>query len=186
LAEILIVYATLQGHTLRVAERVAEHVAAAGHRPALTRVDAAPAPTGFDAAIVGAPVQAGHFAAAVVEYATAHATELARRPSGLFFVCLTAAQNDDASRATVDGYLRTFQRQTGWTPDVVASFAGALPTEPTTLLHRALMRDVVARSGRAGHVFTDWDAVGGFVEAFVHHVRRADEPGLSSARRASA
>ncbi len=187
MAEILIVYASHQDPTLRIAERVAEHVARTGHRPTLTSVDAAPSPATFDGAIVGAPVRRGRFAAAIVKYAVAHAEELARRPSGLFFVCLTAA-HDDASRATVDGYLRTFQSESGWRPDVIASFVGARPDAPTTLLHRALMRDVAVRSGRGGdgREGRDWDAVGGFVEAFAHHIRRATDPTFSSTRRASA
>ena len=141
MAEILIVYTTLQGHTLRVAERVAESAADAGHRPTLARVEAAPALGPFDAVIVGAPVQAGAFAEPVVAFAKEHAADLGRVPTGLFFVCLTSAGDDGASRATVDGYLRAFQSDTHWRPDVIASFAGTLRHPHDSLLHRALMRD---------------------------------------------
>lgn len=190
MAEILIVYTTLQGHTLRVAERVAESAADAGHRPTLARVDAAPALGPFDAVIVGAPVQAGAFAEPVVAFAKEHAADLGRVPTGLFFVCLTSAGDDGASRATVDGYLRAFQSDTHWRPDVIASFAGTLRHPHDSLLHRALMRDAApgapAREDLPhDRVYTHWDAVGGFVEAFLHHLVRSTGPDLSSVRPAS-
>jgi menaquinone-dependent protoporphyrinogen oxidase len=190
MAEVVIVYITLQGHTERVAERVAHDLLAAGHRATLANAGEAPELGGFDAAILGAPVQMGHVAAPVVAYARAHAAELQRMPSGFFSVSLTAAHDDDASRQAIDRYLRDFQNGTGWRPDVIASFAGALRFTQYSLLHRALMRQVAAKEGLAGdgredRVYTDWDAVGGFVEAFLHHLRRATEPGLSSVRPAS-
>jgi menaquinone-dependent protoporphyrinogen IX oxidase len=54
------------------------------------------------------------------------------------------------------------------------------------------MRQVAAKGGldtddRHDHVYTDWDAVGGFVEAFLHHVTRAaGASDVSSTRPASA
>jgi menaquinone-dependent protoporphyrinogen oxidase len=191
LSHVLIVYATHQGHTLRVAQRVADAVRAAGHAATVTRVEDAPDVAGFDAAIVGAPVHMGHFSPQVVAYAKAQAAELRRRPSGFFSISLTAAQDGGASREAIDRYLRSFQADTDWRPDVIASFAGALPYTRFGLVHRALMRQIAAKGGldtddRHDHVYTDWDAVGGFVEAFVHHVGRAAIAGdVSSARPAS-
>ena len=192
MSHVLIVYATHQGHTLRVAQRVADAVRAAGHTATVARVEDAPAVASFDAAIIGAPVHLGHFSPPVVAYARAQAADLRRRPSGFFSISLTAAQHDGASRDAIDRYLRSFQADTDWRPDVIASFAGALPYTRFGLVHRALMRHVAARGGldtddRQDHVYTDWDAVGGFVEAFLHHVDRANGAAdVSSARPASA
>jgi menaquinone-dependent protoporphyrinogen oxidase len=189
---VLIVYATHQGHTLRVAQRVADAVCAAGHTATVARVEEAPDVAAFDAAIVGAPVHMDRFPAHVVAYAKAHAADLRRVPSGFFSISLTAAQDDGASREAIDRYLRSFQADTGWHPDVIASFAGALPYTRFGLVHRALMRQVAAKSGldtdaSHDHVYTDWDAVGGFVEAFLHHLGRAEgSAGVSSTRPASA
>jgi menaquinone-dependent protoporphyrinogen oxidase len=192
LSRVLIVYATHQGHTLRVAQRVAEAVGAADHAPTVARVEEAPDVAGFDAAVIGAPVHMGHFSPAVVTYAKSQAPYLGRMPSGFFSISLTAAQGGGASREAMDRYLRTFQRATDWHPDVIASFAGALPYTRFSLLHRALMRHVAAKGGldtddRHDHVYTDWDAVGGFVEAFLHHVERANGASdVSSTRPTSA
>jgi menaquinone-dependent protoporphyrinogen oxidase len=191
MSKVVIVYATQQGHTLRVAQRVADGICAAGHTASVARVEEAPDVGRFDAAIVGAPVHMGRFAPPVVAYAHAQAAALRNVPSGFFSISLTAAQDDGASRAAIDSYLRTFQEETGWRPDVIASFAGALPYTRFGLVHRAMMRQVAAQGGldtddRHDHVYTDWDAVGGFVEAFLHHLHRANgAEGISSARPAS-
>jgi menaquinone-dependent protoporphyrinogen oxidase len=192
LSHVLVVYATHQGHTLRVAQRVADAVRAAGHEATVARVEEAPNVASFDGVIIGAPVHMGHFAPPVVAYAKAQAVQLRRRPSGFFSISLTAAQDGGASRDAIDRYLRSFQADTDWSPDVIASFAGALPYTRFGLLHRALMRQIAAKGGldtddRHDHVYTDWDAVGGFVEAFLHHVGRANGAAdVSSTRPASA
>jgi menaquinone-dependent protoporphyrinogen oxidase len=191
MSKVVIVYATQQGHTLRVAQRVAEGIGAAGHTATVARVEEAPDVARFDAAIVGAPVHMGRFAGPVVAYAHDQSEALRHVPSGFFSISLTAAQADGASREAIDRFLRAFQADTGWRPDVIASFAGALPYTRFGLVHRALMRQVAAHGGldtddRHDHVYTDWDAVGGFVEAFLHHLDRADRAeAVSSAHPAS-
>jgi len=188
MAEVLIVYATLLGHTRRIGERVAEALHAAGCAPVLADVDAAPALDGFDAAIVGAPVRSASFLATVERYVRVHAVDLARLPSGLYAVSSPDEHDDRAVRHELDRYIRELLGAARWHPDVIASFAGVRPYTHLGLAHQVLGSEAAQpQPGAAeGSAATDWDAVAGFVEAFLHHLRRADATvDVSSARRAS-
>jgi menaquinone-dependent protoporphyrinogen oxidase len=197
MAEVLIVYATLRGYTRHIAERVADDLRADGHATKVVDVAEAPAPAGFDAAIVGAPVCDAALLESIEAYVRAHAGELRTRPSALFSVCAPDEHDDRQSRQALDGYLRGLQDEVRWRPDLIANFAGMQPFTHIGLAHLVLGADRPAPSGagshheggrvREGRAATDWDAVSGFVEAFVHHLARSSETArLSSTRRASA
>lgn len=186
MAEVLIVYATELGHTRRIAEKVADEVRSAGHRPSVASSDAAPDLDRFDAVIVGAPVRRNAFMAAIEDYAHDHGTDLGGRPSALFSVCDPDDHADRACREALDAYLRALQHETGWQPDVIASFAGVRPYTHIGIAHHVLGAGA-SPAPEAGGGATDWDAVSGFVEAFLHHLHRAlGAPPVSSARPASA
>jgi len=197
MSEVLIVYATLRGYTRRIAERVAEDLRADGHAATVVDVAEAPAPGGFDAAIVGAAVCDASLLASIEVYVRAHAGELGSRPSALFSVCAPDEHDDRNCRQALDGYLRGLQDEVRWYPDLIANFAGLQPFTHIGLAHQVLGADPVAPTGAGSHTeggrahdgraTTDWDAVSGFVEAFVHHLARSSETArFSSARRASA
>lgn len=183
MADVLIVYATELGHTRRIAEKMAGEMRAAGHRPAVASSEAAPDLDAFDAVVVGAPVRTSAFVPAIEDYARDHAADLGRRPSALFSVCAPDDHDDRSCREALDAYLRALQHETGWHPDVIASFAGVRPYTHIGIAHHVLGGEgAAAAEGGA----TDWDAVSGFVEAFLHHLRRALEARtVSSAHPAS-
>jgi menaquinone-dependent protoporphyrinogen oxidase len=185
MAEVLIVYATELGHTRRIAERVATEMRSAGHHPSVASSDAAPELRRFDAVIVGAPVRTSAFVAAIEDYARDHAADLGGRPSALFSVCAPDDHDDRGCREALDTYLRALQHETGWHPDVIASFAGVRPYTHIGMAHHVLSSET---SKAADHETgaTDWDAVSGFVEAFLHHLQRAQGArSVSSAHPAS-
>ena len=185
MAEVLIVYATELGHTRRIAERVATDTRSAGHRPTVASTEAAPPPGSFDAVIVGAAVRASAFIPAIERYTREYADPMGQRPSGLFSVCAPDDHDDRACRDALDTYLRDLQHDIGWHPDVIASFAGIRPYTHIGIAHRVLATEgQTMADSEAGA--TDWDAVSGFVEAFLHHLQRAQGArSVSSTRPAS-
>jgi len=186
MAEVLIVYATELGHTRRIAEKVAAEMRSAGHRPSVASSDSAPELDRFDAVIVGAPVRTSTFMAAIEDYARDHAADLGHRPSALFSVCAPDDHDDRGCREALDAYLRELQHETGWHPDVIASFAGVRPYTHIGLAHRVLATEASQAADREAGA-TDWDAVSGFVEAFLHHLQRAQRArSVSSTRPTSA
>jgi menaquinone-dependent protoporphyrinogen IX oxidase len=178
MAGVLIAYTTTLGYTRCIALRVSAELARAGHRPILVHVDRDPDPADYDAVILGAPVRNSAFVASMTCYAQRHAESLRRRPSGLFSACPPQEHRDHVTRRALDRYLRDFQAATGWQPDVIASFAGGNPYPHIGL--------TPTNEPEAEEAATDWDAVAGFVEAFLHTLQRdrARAP-LSSVRPAS-
>jgi len=172
MSEILIVFASTHGHTGKIAARIHEIITAEGHRAELRDVASATGlkPTDYDAVIVGASIHAGHHQKKLVEWATQHATALNMVSSAFFSVCLTAAEDDDESRAATRAYLDEFEEHTGWTPRMRTTFAGALQYREYDFMTRLLMRIMMKRgdhptdTGR-DYDYTDWDAVEDFARA---------------------
>jgi menaquinone-dependent protoporphyrinogen oxidase len=172
MTRILLLHASFDGQTARIAERIGAGCAAAGHHVTVRAVDSAGATFDIathDAVILGGAVRYGRFGRALESLARANATLLDGLPNALFCVCLTAARPEGAKQAAQ--YVAAFERRTGWTPQSSAIFAGALPYRRYNPLLRLVMRLV---SGSAGgdtdtsrnHEYTDWAAVDRFAAQF--------------------
>jgi menaquinone-dependent protoporphyrinogen oxidase len=121
--------------------------------------------------IVGASIHAGHHQREVIEWAGRHRTSLGMRPSAFFSVCLTAADDTEESRVATRGYLDSVVEATGWTPDRMVTFAGALQYLEYDFATRLVIRLMMRKGGHPtdtsrDHDFTDWDAVEGFAREF--------------------
>jgi menaquinone-dependent protoporphyrinogen oxidase len=161
---LLIVYATSEGHTARVADRVAEVVRRTPVTVEVHPVEEAPDPTGFDAVVVGGSIHQGHHSRHLVSYLTAHKTTLSQVPTALFQVSLTSASPDDTHTAKARSLVDELDAASGFDPDVVGMFAGALLYTRYGWFKRHLMRTIVRREGgdtdtSRDYEYTDWDAV---------------------------
>jgi menaquinone-dependent protoporphyrinogen IX oxidase len=96
---ILLVYATRHDSTREVADAVAEELRAAGHKVDQRPATEAPAPTGYDAVVVGGPMIMGWHRQAM-RYVKMHRRELEGLPTALF---ITAASLTDTGETDVDG-----------------------------------------------------------------------------------
>ena len=135
---ILILFASTHGHTAKIAARIAatlQHDGASVDLHPLHAHETQPAPTDYDAVILGASIHAGHYQRALVKWAEQHHTALGLTPSAFFSVCLTAADDTEESRAATRGYLDDFIEQTGWTPGRSATFAGAVQYHEYDIAH---------------------------------------------------
>lgn len=180
MADVLVVYASLEGQTAKVARRIVETLVRRGDRVTAAPVEAGPSPAAYDAVVVGASIHAGRFPAAIVRYVREHLRALRDRPNALFVVCLTAARDDAAARETIAGYLGELREATGWIPEEEARFAGALRYRDYGLLKRALMRRIARAGGldtdaSRDHEYTDWGAVEAFASDFADRVAAGDE-----------
>jgi menaquinone-dependent protoporphyrinogen oxidase len=168
MARILILHATIEGHTARVAARIAQHLrdrghAVQSHRAEMARVGLDLA--GFDAVIVGASVHYGRHPAHLRKWVRRHRADLAALPGAFFSVSLSARTKPPAAQR----YLQTFLRQVGWQPQQTATFAGALPYSKYAPWKRLLMIAFVALAGgdtdaSRDYEYTDWDAVRRFAD----------------------
>ena len=163
MTRVLVLYASTHGHTGKIAARIAEAI---GPEAELRSIDAVPdlAPFNYDAVIVGASVHAGHHQKAVRKWLHEHAAALNGMPSAFFSVCLTAADDTDEARADARRYIDETLEETGWTPRLVQSFAGALQYREYDFFTRLLIKLMMKHGGHPtdtshDHDFTDWDAV---------------------------
>ena len=180
MSRILILYATREGHTARIAARVGQVLRDAGHEVESCRVDGAsgqPEITAYTAVIVGASIHYGAHPRMLRNLLLRHSGDMAARPTAFFSVSLSGG-GPGAKPAAAQRYLENFLRQTRWQPALTASFAGALQYSKYGVFKRRLMRMIVGFAGgdtdmSRDYEYTDWAAVDRFAESFAKHVQRA-------------
>lgn len=170
---ILIVYATTDGQTEKIARFCTDHLTAAGHSvqmtPATRAMDIDPA--AFDAAILAGSLHAGGFQRPLLRFARTHAAALSRLP-GLFLpVSLSAAGHDARDWAGLASCTDRFLAETGWQPSRISHVAGAFRFSRYGLLRAFAMRRI-ARQKDSGlfpgqdREYTDWPALAAALDAF--------------------
>jgi menaquinone-dependent protoporphyrinogen oxidase len=171
MSEILVLYASTHGHTGRIAAAIGLALERAGAKPDVRCIDQDPEvePWRYDAVVVGASVHAGKHQRRMMEWARRNGAALNAMPSAFFSVCLTAAEDTTEAAATVRRLIDEFVEDTGWTPDLARSFAGALQYREYRIFTRFAMKMMMGRGGqptdtRRDYDYTDWDAVERFAK----------------------
>jgi menaquinone-dependent protoporphyrinogen oxidase len=172
MARVMVLHETKWGQTFKIAMRVAERLRAAGHAVEVLGLRHAPSHgrlTGLDGVVVGSCVRSGRHPRAVRRLARDEREFLSRIPSAFFSVSLLQLSTRDASRRTAEAYVPRFLGDTGWTPRLTATFAGALPLSRLGWLRRQLTRRAYRREGfsvEGDSEYTRWDEVDRFADAF--------------------
>lgn len=176
----LILYATTEGYTVRIAERIAQVLRDKGHTVEAHPADAAAAgldPAQYDGVIVGASIHYGRHPGYLRALLRDHRAALAARPGAFFSVSLSAG-GPRAKPEAAQRYLETFLRQVGWRPQHTATVAGALQYRKYGVFKRLLMRVFVGVAGgdtdtSRDYEYTDWDAVERFADTFAQRMKQA-------------
>jgi menaquinone-dependent protoporphyrinogen oxidase len=164
--KILIVYATTEGQTRKIARHVLDALAGAGHAAELIAAEEAGGldPAGFDAAVVAGSVHGGRFQKELVDWARAEARRLSEVPTLFLPVSLTAAGKDAQEWEGLRGCVARFAAETGWTPARVEHVAGAFRFSEYDFFKSwamrwiAAQRDETVRPGE-DREYTDWAAL---------------------------
>jgi menaquinone-dependent protoporphyrinogen oxidase len=175
MTKIMIGYGTTEGQTARIADHLAEVIRGRGHEAQAVNLKRSPEVLldGYDAVIVGGSIHMGKHEEHVVDFVQKNRFRLERLPSAFFSVSLAAHGDMENARA----YVENFQQQTGWHPTQVGLFGGALLYRQYGLLKRLMMKKIV--SDKPGglstdtsrdHVYTDWDEVKRFAQAFLERL----------------
>ena len=173
MARILILFASFDGQTGRIAARIRTVLRTAGHAVTLRSADAPEAGgriEDHDAVIVGAAIRYGRHARSLERLVRERARAIAGRPNAFFSVCRSAG-GPGAKPAEASRYVEEFRARTGWEPRVTASFAGALLYRKYNPFIRFMMRLIVGAAGgdidtSRDYEYTDWLAVDRFASAF--------------------
>jgi menaquinone-dependent protoporphyrinogen oxidase len=176
----LILYATTEGHTARIVERIAQRLRDKGHTVETHRADEIPAgvdPAAYDGVMLGASIHYGHHPGYLRALVRCQRAALTARPGAFFSVSLSAG-GSGARSETAQRYLETFLRQVDWHPPQTATFAGALQYSKYGTFKKLLMRLIARMVGNdtdttRDYEYTDWDAVARFADAFARQLRQA-------------
>lgn len=172
MTRIYIPYATSEGQTARIAEYIADVVRAHGHEADAVELTKSTVgvPDGFDGVILASSIHMGKHDKRADRFVRENRGTLAAVPSA--FVSVSLAAHGDHAEA--EGYVEEFEKATGWRPDKVAIFSGALLYTHYGFLKRHLMRKIASdKPGSLGtdtsrdYVYTEWDGVQRFAEDFL-------------------
>ena len=165
MSKILILYSTVDGHTLDICQRLRQLVEPAGHTVTLSVLDDQTTvdPERFDKVVVGASIRYGKHRPCVAAFLLKHRTSLQARPSALFSVNIVARKPNKNTPDT-NPYMRSLLREIGWRPRHVATFAGKLDYPSYGLWDRTIIRFIMLLTRgptdpRAVVDFTDWRQV---------------------------
>ena len=184
-----IFFATREGQTRRIAERIAADVRTTGASVDVFDLNAARpvALSTYDSVCVASSVHLGKHEDAAIEFATRHRNELERLSAAFLSVSLSQAGAENLKRpadaraqsaADVQRMIDYFVKRTGWRPARVFPVAGALVYTRYNLLLRFIMKWIARKAGgptdtSRDHELTDWRAVDRFAATLTQETRSA-------------
>jgi menaquinone-dependent protoporphyrinogen oxidase len=177
-AKWLIVYATNDGHTRVVAERIGEVLRAQGHTAYVLHVLKLPKDLDlnqYDAAWVGGSLYRQRHQPALERFVRANVQTLNAMPAAFFSVSLSAAGKRPEQQADAQAMAQRFLDATGWKPRRVECVPGALLYRRYNFIIRFIMKRIAAKAGgdtdtTQNHDYTDWSAVENFTIAFAREI----------------
>ncbi len=172
----LIVYATREGQTETVANKIAATFQELGGDVDVLTPKTAPEDwEEYAGVVLGASIHMGQFEPEMVQLAKVRANELAGKKACFFAVCLAALREDSAGDQEVQSYLERFRDDTNWHPTMMTAFAGALRYSRLGFVKRWVMKQI-AKSSDLGtdtsqdYEYTNWKSVEAFAEDAFGHV----------------
>jgi menaquinone-dependent protoporphyrinogen oxidase len=180
---IAIFYATREGHTRKIAERIAVDLTNLGFladvkdtRDPHTMIDLGM----YSSAILAASVHMGSHEKEMVRFVKHYRADLERIPTVFLSVTLSEAgverpgQSPEArarSEAGVKQVIDKFIHDTGWHPTHIKAVAGALPYTKYNPIVRFVMKHIAQSEGAdtdttKEYEYTDWVSLDHFVEEF--------------------
>jgi menaquinone-dependent protoporphyrinogen oxidase len=157
----LVAFHSSVGQTAKIAEHVGDILGLRGAAADVVDADAHPTPSAYDGVVVGDSIHVGHHSKSLVQWLRTHSAELADRPTALFQVSLVSANRDAEHTDAAERLVQELRDETGFAPDVVAMFAGALAYTKYGWLTRRMLRSIAEKEGGStdttqDHEYTDW------------------------------
>lgn len=177
----LVIYATREGHTERIAQHLREAMEKRGIAAHL--VDAAHLPDNFrladyGGAIVAASVHQQHHEREMTQFVKAHRAELEAMTTVFMSVSLSEAGAEDPkgsaehrakAAADVQRLIDEFLAETNWNPSRIKAVAGALLYTKYNFFIRFIMKRIAKHEGgdtdtSRDYDYTDWTALDHLVD----------------------
>jgi menaquinone-dependent protoporphyrinogen oxidase len=171
MANILLLYSSVYGHTRRISDRIRTTLEAAGDQVELAPVTATGVDPGrYDAILVGASIRNGKHNPAVMEFIDRHKPLLDAKPSGFFSVNLVARKPHKNTPET-NPYTKAFVAKSPWQPKLLGVFGGDLDYQRYTAFDRNVIRFIMwltkgPTDPQTKDEYTDWTEVERFAKRF--------------------
>lgn len=168
MANILILYSSIDGHTLRICQRLQHIIEQENNQVTLLSLSEHPEidPAAFDKIVIGASIRYGHHRPEVYQFIKQHLSLLNSQASAFFSVNVVARK---PGKNTVDTnpYMRIFRKKTAWHPRESAVFAGRIEYRLYNIWNRQIIRLIMWITQGPTHAdtaedFTDWHKVAAF------------------------
>ena len=172
MANILLLYSSYYGHTLKIGEAIRAEAAGQGAQVELRPLSQGAADAaGFDAIVIGSSIRHGKHHAEVADFVRVNQGLLASRPSAFFSVSLVARKPHRNTPET-NQYVREFLARSPWKPQRVGVFGGVLNYQRYRRFDRYAIRFIMklTRGPTDLHTnveFTDWEKVRQFAREVV-------------------
>ena len=171
---VLILFATVEGQTAKIARFARDEVQKTGHDVVMSNASDMNAEVeldGIDQVILAAPVHERRHPRPFEMLITALRKDLSALPTMLISVSLSAAFPEGLSEAR--DYLTEMKMRTEFKPDVELLVAGAVRTQSYDYFASQVMRHVVLRGrdydpNQGEHEFTDWDDLAKQIDVFMN------------------
>ena len=190
-------YATREGHTRRIADRLAADLRAHSFEVEVCNVLDYPVGIGlrkYSGVVLTASAHVGVHEPEMVTFVRHNLSDLETMPAAFLSVSLSAAgaERRDATPAerarfcaSVQGMLDRFFADTGWRPELVKPVAGALLYTKYTFLARLVLQQISRRAGgdtdtSRDYEYTDWAGLDRFADEFAERVTAASSTGVAA------
>jgi menaquinone-dependent protoporphyrinogen oxidase len=163
---ILFLYSTVDGHTLKICRRLQHVVEQAGLQVTVAALRPDFELEAFDTIVIGASIRYGKHRPEVARFIRAKRAILERKPSAFFSVNIVARKPNKNTPET-NPYVGKFLHQIGWRPRHVAVFAGMLDYPRYGFWDRQVIRFIMLLTKgptdpESVVEFTDWEQVEAF------------------------
>ena len=168
MARILLLYSTVDGHTLEICKRLEKIIVQEGHQVALqelaegTDVDL----EAYDRTVIGASVRYGKHRPAVARFINQNVDKL-EASSSAFFSVNAVARKPEKRDAQTNPYVKKFFRGITWKPSLVAIFGGEISYPKYRFWDKTMIRLIMwmtkgPTDPNSTFDFTNWDEVEAF------------------------
>lgn len=165
MAEALLVYHGIYGHTRKICEALRDELVARGRDVeivSLAECDDARLEA-YGAIVIGAAIRNGKHNSAVLEFIRSRKDLLDAKQSVFFSVNLVARKPEKNTPET-NPYVKAFLARSPWKPKLVGVFAGNLDYQRYRFMDRHIIRFIMTLTGGPTDLntkveFTDWDRV---------------------------
>lgn len=168
MANILILYSTTDGHTIKICQRIQAVIEQGFHEVRLVSIDDHHTvdPGLFDKIVVGASIRYGKHNKKVYDFVEQNKEVLENKPSA-FFTVNVVARKPGKNQPDNNPYLLKFLEQISWRPGQLAVFAGKIDYQKYSFFDRFMIRLIMYLTNgptdlKSVTEFTNWEHVENF------------------------